>query len=136
MYEDDWMVTDRGGPRRLKAIEQARMLGFGSTHFDGLKPTLSEDEMGQFVAAAFPVLFVARLLVGLAASAETCRSICLLDLLCGKVVKSMTIISAIALGARSLVRRLGASRRHAVSVNYSACGQTLHQHASQIQPRS
>ena len=81
MYEDDWMVTDRGGPRRLKAIEQARMLGFGSTHFDGLKPTPSEDEMGQFVAAAFPVLFVARLLVGLAASAETCRSICLLDLL-------------------------------------------------------
>ena len=129
MYEDDWMVTDRGGPRRLKAIEQARMLGFGSTHFDGLKPTPSEDEMGQFVAAAFPVLFVARLLVGAYAFWIFCG-------MCGKVVKSMTIISAIALGARSLVRRLGASRRHAVSVNYSACGQTLHQHASQIQPRS
>ena len=73
MYEDEWMVTDRGGPRRLKAIEQARMLGFGSGHFERWKPTPAEDEMGQFVSSAFPVLMIARLLVGLAVPCNACR---------------------------------------------------------------
>ena len=39
-YEDACLVKDKGGPRRLKAMEQARMLGYNSGHFRNMKCTL------------------------------------------------------------------------------------------------
>ncbi|CAK9084802.1 Alpha-ketoglutarate-dependent dioxygenase alkB homolog 3 (Alkylated DNA repair protein alkB homolog 3) (mAbh3) [Durusdinium trenchii] len=64
-YEDACLVKDKGGPRRLKAMEQARMLGYNSGHFRNMKPKPTEDEVGGFTGNSFPVIVVGRLLMGL-----------------------------------------------------------------------
>jgi hypothetical protein len=64
-YEDGNRVADGHGPRRLKVIEQARMLGYNSNHFGNVR--LSEDERRHFVGNSFPVVTAARHLAGLVA---------------------------------------------------------------------
>eukprot|EP00435_Cladocopium_sp_Y103_P017095 s450_g4.t1 len=64
-YEEEWLVRDAKGVRRLKAIECARMMGLNSWHFELAKVRLTEDEMGQAVGNMFSVIVAARLLCGL-----------------------------------------------------------------------
>lgn len=64
-FEETNLVKDANGVRRLKAVEQIRMLGYNSNHFAGFKPKLSEDEAGHFAGNSFPVITVARCLAGL-----------------------------------------------------------------------
>eukprot|EP00435_Cladocopium_sp_Y103_P062833 s548_g24.t1 len=72
-YEDDWLLRDQSGVRRLRAIECARMMGLNSWHFAGVKVRLVEDEMGQAVGNMFSVIVTARLLCGLVPGAHAYR---------------------------------------------------------------
>ena len=60
----DLVASERQGPRRLLAFEQARLLGFPAHHLDPVKKfapsggavrTTLEDEMGQFCGNSFAV---------------------------------------------------------------------------------
>ena len=71
-YEYDiWNpVKDAHGPRRLKAVEQARMLGFVSNHFAPLARSIPkkdlEDVAGNMCGNAFSAIAIARLVAGFA----------------------------------------------------------------------
>eukprot|EP00435_Cladocopium_sp_Y103_P021060 s3166_g5.t1 len=71
-YSEDNLVLSAHGPRRLLSDEQMRMLGYNSDALD-FKQKLSEDQRGQLIGNTFPVLVVARLLAGLAATADVCE---------------------------------------------------------------
>lgn len=68
-YGEGNLVKTANGVRRLLSDEQLRMLGFNSDHLD-LKQKLTEDQRGQLLGNTFPVVVVARLLVGLALTKE------------------------------------------------------------------
>ena len=63
-YQERNLVRSPQGVRRLQADEQLRMLGFNSDHLS-LKQKLNEDQRQQLVGNTWPVLLVARLLLGL-----------------------------------------------------------------------
>ena len=77
-YEDGNLVTDKGGPRRLKADEQARMLGFPSHYLDIVKKFAGlhqlEDNKGWLVGGSYSVIGVARLVYGFTASKSVVES--------------------------------------------------------------
>jgi hypothetical protein len=70
-YEDDWLIRDQAGVRRLKAIECSKMMGLNSWHFKNTKVRFTEDEMGQAVGNMFSVVVAARLLCGLLPAAQS-----------------------------------------------------------------
>lgn len=70
-YEDDWLIRDQTGVRRLKAIECSKMMGPNSWHFKNTKVRFTEDEMGQTVGNMFSVVVAARLLCGLLPAAQS-----------------------------------------------------------------
>ena len=72
--QDANMVRTPTSVRRPFSIEQLRMLGFNSDRLD-VKPKLTEDHRGQLVSISWPVVLMARLLVGLTEAQATNRDL-------------------------------------------------------------